>query len=356
MRELLRRNIAALVPYSCARNDFKGTASVYLDANENWQQFIGEKDRNRYPDPLCVDLRREIERRMGLAFDRTVVGNGSDEVIDNLVRMFCEPGKDRVLLMPPTYGAYRVFCDINEVGVDAVPLRRDFQVDLPAVEAFLSRERAARKPDGGRLKLLFVCSPNNPTGNAVPLETVERIAESFDGITVVDEAYHDFTDIPSAVTLQERYPRLVVLRTLSKCWGLAGARIGILVADPAIARVMEGVKYPYNVSSPAQDAALRDLEDWKAVMEGKRMILSERKRLGALLAALPCVRKVYPSDANFFLVQVTDPDGIYRFLMEKGIIVRNRSRELYCEGCLRMTIGSPEEDDALVAALKEWRV
>ena len=355
MRELLRKNIAGLVPYSCARNDFKGTASVFLDANENWQDFVKQPGRNRYPDPLSTRLRAEIEKRMGLKAAHTVIGNGSDEVIDNLVRMFCVPGKDHVLLLPPTYGAYRVFCDINDVKVDVVPLTADFQLDMQAILAYLRSEKQNRKEGAGRLKLLFICSPNNPTANAFPLDQVEEITRNFDGITIVDEAYHDFSSVESAVSLQPRYPNLVVLRTLSKCWALAGARIGILVASEEICAVMASMKYPYNVSSPAQDAALEDLANWEKVMAGKEDILKQRPLFAASLAKLSCVEKVYPSDANFLLVKVRDANKIYAYLMDKGIIVRNRSKELHCENCLRITVGNATENQAVIDALKEWK-
>lgn len=355
MRELLRKNIAGLVPYSCARNDFKGTASVFLDANENWQDFVKQPGRNRYPDPLSTRLRAEIEKRMGLKAAHTVIGNGSDEVIDNLVRMFCVPGKDHVLLLPPTYGAYRVFCDINDVKVDVVPLTADFQLDMQAILAYLRNEKQNRKEGAGRLKLLFICSPNNPTANAFPLDQVEEIARNFDGITIVDEAYHDFSSVESAVSLQPRYPNLVVLRTLSKCWALAGARIGILVASEEICAVMASMKYPYNVSSPAQDAALEDLANWEKVMAGKEDILKQRPLFASSLAKLSCVEKVYPSDANFLLVKVRDANKIYAYLMDKGIIVRNRSKELHCENCLRITVGNAKENQAAIDALKEWK-
>lgn len=355
MRELLRKNIAGLVPYSCARNDFKGTASVFLDANENWQDFVKQPGRNRYPDPLSTRLRAEIEKRMGLKAAHTVIGNGSDEVIDNLVRMFCVPGKDHVLLLPPTYGAYRVFCDINDVKVDVVPLTADFQLDMQAILAYLRSEKQNRKEGAGRLKLLFICSPNNPTANAFPLDQVEEITRNFDGITIVDEAYHDFSSVESAVSLQPRYPNLVVLRTLSKCWALAGARIGILVASEEICAVMASMKYPYNVSSPAQDAALEDLANWEKVMAGKEDILKQRPLFAASLAKLSCVEKVYPSDANFLLVKVRDANKIYAYLMDKGIIVRNRSKELHCENCLRITVGNAKENQAAIDALKEWK-
>ena len=355
MRELLRKNIATLVPYSCARNDFKGAASVYLDANENWQDFVDDPGLNRYPDPLCEHLRLEIERRMGLKREHTLIGNGSDELIDNLIRMYCEPGKDRVLLFPPTYGAYRVFCDINAVKTDEVPLRGDFQLDMPAILDFLAREKAERKEGVGRLKILFVCSPNNPTANAFPLEQIEQIAQAFDGITVVDEAYCDFSSQKRADSLLDAYPRLVVLRTLSKCWALAGARIGILVASREICSVMASMKYPYNVSAPAQREALKDLQRWQEVEKGREEILKERPAFAEALSRISCVQKVYPSDANFLLVKVSDAKGIYEYLMQKGIIVRNRSKEVGCLQCLRITVGSHRENQAVIDALKEWK-
>lgn len=355
MRELLRKNIADLDPYRCARNDFSGNASVYLDANENWQGFVKDQGENRYPDPLCVNLRRMIEEKLGLPFEKTVVGNGSDEIIDNLMRMFCVPGKDRILLLPPTYGAYRVFADINDVRHDAVPLDGDFQIDFPSMETYFENEKSSRNEGEGRCKLLFLCTPNNPTGNAFPLDGICRIADSFDGITVVDEAYFDFSSQPSAVTLLSTHPRLVVLRTLSKSWGLANARIGILVASEEICNVMRSMKYPYNVSGPAQAMAMDDLSHRDAVREGTRKILEERKRLEKVLPNIPCVRKLWPSDANFFLTEVADASAIYRYLMEHGVIVRNRDKELHCGNCLRLTVGSRKENDLLVTLLKEWK-
>jgi len=353
MRELLRRNIAELVPYKCARNDFSGVASVYLDANENWQGFAEGKGENRYPDPLCTKLRKEVERVMDLPYANTVIGNGSDELIDNLIRMFCEPREDHVLLMPPTYGAYRVFADINDVKSDLVPLDSSFQIDFPVLEEFLREEKNHRS--SGRCKLLFVCSPNNPTGNAFPLSDIERVLSLFDGITVVDEAYFDFNDKGSVVSLLSRYPNLVVLRTLSKSWALAGARIGILVASEELCQVMRSMKYPYNVSYPAQALALRDLLLYPAIYKGTKDILMERKRMETVLPSIPCVRKMWPTNANFFLVEVEDADSIYHFLMKRGIIVRNRTNEYHCKNCLRVTVGSREENDKLVSALKEWK-
>ena len=359
MRELLRKNIANLIPYSCARNDFVGEAEVYLDANENWRDFVGDEGRNRYPDPLCTQVRKALDEVLGLPFANTVIGNGSDEIIDNLFRCFCEPGRDKAIIMSPTYGAYRVFADINAVLVEQVPLTVDFAIDFDALESFLKQERkenekALGNDQGGRSKLLFVCSPNNPTGNAFPLEQIERICLLFDGITVVDEAYFDFSSLESAVTLLSRFPRLVVLRTLSKCWSLANARVGIAVASEAICKVLTSMKYPYNVGGPSQELALRGLAESERVVKTLAVTLGEKKRMEEALPSLPCVVKLFPSDANFLLVRVKRADELYHYLAQKGIIVRNRSRELHCEQCLRITIGSKSENDKLLAALAAY--
>lgn len=356
MRELLRPNIENLIPYSCARNDFVGEAEVYLDANENWRDFVGGQQRNRYPDPLCTLLRQAVEEVLGLPFENTVIGNGSDEIIDNLMRCFCIPGKDRIIIMQPTYGAYKVFADINNVAVASVSLTPKFSLDIPALRAFLEQEqdRNTGKEEQGRSKLLFICSPNNPTGNAFPLAQIEEICTLFDGIVVVDEAYADYSDNGSAVTLLEKFPRLVVLRTLSKCWSLANARVGIAVANEALCKVLLSMKYPYNVSGPSQELALQGLAQADQVRQAKEVTIRERKRMEEALVLLSCVKEVFPSDANFLLVRVSDADQLYRSLAQRGIIVRNRSRELYCEGCLRITIGSEAENNTLLAALKAY--
>lgn len=356
IRELLRPNIASLVPYSCARNDFTGVAEVYLDANENWRDFVGGNGRNRYPDPLATKVRNGVEQALGLPAVDMVIGNGSDEIIDLLMRIFCIPGKDSVLLLPPTYGAYRVFADINDIAVRTCPLTPDFQFDFPALATVLAEEKAERTADGrqGRCKLLFICSPNNPTGNAFPLEQIERICAMFDGITVVDEAYFDFSPYPSAATLLDRYPRLVVMRTLSKSWALANARVGIAVASEAIIKTMINTKYPYNIGGPSQDLAVQALSQADAVRTAAEKIIADRDALAATLKGLPVVKRVYPSDANFLLVQVDDPDGLCLWLREQGIIIRNRSKELHCQGCVRITVGSDQENERLVEALERY--
>ncbi|MCF0238002.1 MAG: aminotransferase class I/II-fold pyridoxal phosphate-dependent enzyme, partial [Sphaerochaetaceae bacterium] len=253
MRKLLRPNIANLIPYSCARNDFTGVAKVYLDANENWSGLgLG---RNRYPDPLCEALRHKMEEVLGLPFDNTVIGNGSDEIIDNLIRMFCIPSLDKVIIQSPTYGAYKVFCDINDVETVDIPLKEDFSMDLEALE----------KAKSCKAKLLFICSPNNPTANAFALEDIEKICSSFEGIVVVDEAYIDFSSKGSAIGLLKDYPNLVIMRTLSKCWAQANSRLGIMISSKEICSVMRSMKYPYNVGGPSQEEGLKALENIEEV-------------------------------------------------------------------------------------------
>ncbi|AEV29115.1 histidinol-phosphate aminotransferase [Sphaerochaeta pleomorpha str. Grapes] len=354
MKELLRDNIANLIPYSCARNDFKGKADVYLDANENWRDYVGDKNRNRYPDPLCTVLRTALDEVLGLPFSHTVVGNGSDEIIDNLFRMFCRPGKDSVIIMPPTYGAYRVFADINDVAVREISLTEDFALDFDALIQYLKQEKLERTADS-RCKMLFICSPNNPSGNAFPLDQIERVCSLFDGITIVDEAYFDFSPYASALTLQEKFPNLVVLRTLSKCWALANARVGICIASEELCAVMASMKYPYNVPGPSQEIALEVLKEASPVKAGLTSILAARKMMEKELLQIPCVEKIFPSDSNFLLVRVSDATALYRYLAENGIIVRNRSKEKYCANCLRITVGNEAENNALLTCMREFK-
>ncbi len=352
IQDLIRANIASLKPYSSARSEFTGAAEVFLDANENWQGFVSLEAANRYPDPQATRLRKKIEAVLGLPFAHTVIGSGSDELIDNLIRIFCEPRLDSILVMNPTYGAYRVFADINDVAVHSVDLTEEFQIDLPSLGRYLEEERRGR--EGGRLKIIFICSPNNPTGNAFSLGTIERICARFDGIVVVDEAYQDFSDKESAVKLLERFERLVVLRTLSKCWGLASARVGIAVASEKIVSLIASMKYPYNVGGPSQALALEALAQSEKVAAGRRAIIEERERMREELGRIACIRRVFASDANFLLVRVLDARSLYRFLAERGIIVRDRSSQKHCAGCLRFTVGSRKENERLLAALKEY--
>lgn len=353
IKELIRSDILALTPYSSARSEFTGDAKVFLDANENWQQFVGYRDVNRYPDPLQRQLKAKIEAVLGLPSAKLVVGNGSDEIIDLLFRVFCTPFKDKAMVLIPTYGAYQVFADINGVAVSTCQLKDDFSIDFQRLETICQLIHGGT-PATGMHKLLFICSPNNPTGTIVPLDAIERIARGFPGIVVVDEAYHDFAGGTSAVSLMERYPHLVVLRTLSKAWGLAGARVGLAVADEEIVAAMNKVKYPYNMSLLAQQCAMDALDKADQVRQEVRRTITEREKLSKRLKQLAFVEEVVPSQANFVLVRVRDADCLYAFLRDKGIIVRNRSSLRGCYGCVRITVGSSAENETLMTALQEW--
>ncbi len=345
--ELMRPSIRNLTPYSSARNEFSGEASIFIDANENYRDFVGGEGRNRYPDPKHTTLKEMIESTLGLPGDQIVLGNGSDEIIDLLFRIFCEPAEDRVILFPPTYGAYQVFADINNVGTLSVPLTEDFALDMETIRTRIDELNSAQN------KLLFICSPNNPSGNSFPLSQVEEIASSFRGITIVDEAYIDFSEQKSAASLVAKYDRLVVLRTLSKAWGLANVRIGFAIAHPDIIGVMHNVKYPYNLSGVQQEKAVEALKAKEHVSDTVKMIVSERGRVASVLSSISYVENVFDSDANFILVRVKDADGLYMKLLERGIIIRNRSKVIGCSGCVRITIGSVEENNALLSAMKE---
>ncbi len=353
VKQLMRKNILHLVPYSSARNEFSGTGSVYIDANENYRDFVGDRGLNRYPDPQHKALRVEIEKVMGINYDDMVIGNGSDELIDLLFRIFCVPSKDKVLMMSPTYGAYKVFADINDVGVSYCPLKDDFSIDLERLEGQCHLINSGVLEQGIH-KLLFICSPNNPTGNSFPIEQIAEIARKFRGITVIDEAYIDFSQQDSAMHLLKENDRIVILRTLSKAYALANVRVGIAISSPEIIKAMNHVKYPYNVSGIQQEVAIQAIRAHKEVASTIKIILRERERVANELKKLSFVQKVFPSDANFLLIRVTDAPLIYSMLLKKGIIIRNRSTVRGCYGCLRITIGSEDENSLLLSTLKQF--
>lgn len=334
---LVRPNILALSPYSTARDDFKGKAEVYIDANESpfpsgW---------NRYPDPRQKALKARISALKGVPAESIFIGNGSDEAIDVLMRVFCTPGHDEVVSIAPSYGMYRVAADINDLPLTEVQLGEGFSLEPEKLLAACTE----------RTKLLFLCSPNNPSGNAFAVSDLLRVAEAFLGITVVDEAYIDFSSQPSLLPQLAEHPRLVVLQTLSKARGMAALRLGLAFAAPRIVELMSRVKYPYNINEAAQRLALEVLEN---PIEGQvATVLEERARLERELPRFPFVRKIWPSDANFLLVQVDDADATYDHLTRDGIIVRNRNRVKGCQGCLRITVGLPEENDKLLKSLSK---
>ena len=344
IENLLRENIRALEPYSSARDDFSGSASVFLDANENYQNLISFDNINRYPDPRSMAVKKAFSKAFGIDTKNITIGNGSDELIDILFRMFCECKKDSVLLMPPTYGEYKVLAAINDVKVYSIIQNSDFTLNVEKIKNYLDKYSP---------KLMFICSPNNPTGKSVPLFVINELANYNKGITVVDEAYLDFSENQSAVSLIEKNERIVVLRTLSKAWGLAGGRIGIAITSEKINNVMYKVKYPYNIPLPSQLCAVKALENADKVRSEAKQMVIERERVKCELSSISGVEKVFDSDANFLLVRVKEADLIYQKLSNKGVIVRNRSKEILCSSCLRITIGSKEENQLMLEYLKE---
>ncbi|HEU4716774.1 MAG TPA: histidinol-phosphate transaminase [Bacteroidia bacterium] len=346
IENLLRDNIRNLVPYSSARSEFSGNAEIFLDANENsFGSPLGE-NYNRYPDPLQLKVKEKISAIKGVPVQNIFLGNGSDEVIDLLFRAFCNPGKDSVIITPPTYGMYEVSANINDVFVKRVPLTEDFQLDIEGI-SLASNEKT---------KLIFLCSPNNPTGNSLDRGDVEIILNNFEGIVVIDEAYVNYSRQKSFIAELTEYPNLVVMQTLSKAWGLAGLRIGMAFASEEITDVLNRIKPPYNISGIAQQAAAGALENISQVNAWIKETVSEREKLVREMGKLPFVRKIYPSDANFLLVKMDDAPGVYHGLVGKGIIVRDRSKVILCEGCLRITVGTPEENRKLVEGLRGGRM
>ncbi|HMO39757.1 MAG TPA: histidinol-phosphate transaminase [Saprospiraceae bacterium] len=340
LNKLVRPNILQLKPYSSARSEFKGTAEVFLDANEN--PF--DTGFNRYPDPLQWKLKAQIADFKDVATKNIFLGNGSDEAIDLLIRIFCEPGADHIITLPPTYGMYQVSADIANVEVREVQLKADFQPDINHILASANKNS----------KILFICSPNNPTGNNIHLDNIRALAAGFPGIVVVDEAYIDFSTQPSGITLLSEFPNVVVLQTFSKAWGLAGIRLGMAFAAKEIIHYFNKVKPPYNINQLTQTAALEALQNKAQQAQMVRTVIGQRALLQQYLMGLEYVQRIYPSDANFLLVKMDDPKGAYRYLVEKGIIVRDRSNVALCAGCLRITVGTPEENEQLMQALVEF--
>ena len=340
IEKLVRPNIRKLTPYSSARSEFKGKAEVFLDANEN--PF--ENGLNRYPDPLQGSVKKRISEIKQLPIEQIALGNGSDEVIDLLIRIFCEPGIDHIITLPPTYGMYQVSADIADVAVKKVELNDNFQPDVPAILDIANKQS----------KILFLCSPNNPTGNSMATSGLKELINQFPGIVAIDEAYIDFSSQDSCTKLLAVSPKLVVMQTFSKAWGLAGIRLGMLFASEQIIHYFNKVKPPYNVNELSQQAALKALENKNSYQENLDTILEQRNTLKQSLIAFDTVQHIFASDANFLLARVAKPQELYHFLTQKGIIVRDRSKVVKCEGCLRFTVGTPEENQKLLAALSQY--
>lgn len=342
--KLVRENIKKLKPYSSARSEFSGVAKIFLDANENSLGSPLAKWYNRYPDPLQRELKKKIGSIKNIDPENILLGNGSDECIDLLIRAFCNPKEDAILICPPTYGMYQVYAHINDVMVKEIPLLSSFQLDMQRLENELHAP----------VKLIFLCSPNNPTGNSLEREDIETILTHFDGIVVVDEAYINYSRHRSFLTELKEYPNLVVMQTFSKAWGLAALRLGMSVASKEIVDVLNKLKPPYNINGATQDLALQALDKLDDVNAMIVETVKERNELVKQLTRLPFVKKIFPSDANFVLVQMKKATAVYSYLKDKGIIVRNRSHIILCEDCLRITIGTPNQNALLLKELEDY--
>lgn len=339
--QLVRKNVAQMKSYSSARDEYKtdGRKMTFLDANEN--PF--ENGVNRYPDPQQNDLKAELAVQKGLKTENILLGNGSDEVLDLIFRAFCEPKQDNVITLPPTYGMYKVLANLNEVEDREVVLTEDFQPDLKTVY---------KNIDTGT-KIIFLCSPNNPTGNSFSETAVIDLLKNFKGLVVIDEAYIDFSEKPGWLNKLQEFPNLLITQTLSKAYGLAGIRLGICYASEEIIRVLNKIKPPYNINELTQKRALERLKNKEAVSQEIKELLQQRALLESKLMEIDFVQKVYPSDANFLLARVNDADTLYKQLLEKGIVVRNRSSQVLCENTIRFTVGTASENQELIKALKQ---
>ena len=338
INSLVRSCIAALTPYSTARDEYKGELGIFLDANESPY----ENGYNRYPDPHQKALKAQVAAIKGVAAENIFIGNGSDEAIDLIFRVFCEPRVDNVVAIAPSYGMYKVAAAINDVELREVQLGEEYS--LPVEEILAATDN--------NTKALFLCSPNNPTGNSFPREAILRLADEFEGMVVVDEAYIDFAEAESLKSEIAQRPNVIVLQTMSKAWAMAGLRVGLALADKRVVELMSQVKYPYNINvatmSIVSGLLAKGIDAEIAEIKAQRAVLVEA------LEGMKMVQRVYPSDANFLLVKVDDADAVYDFLIADGIIVRNRNRVKGCEGCLRMTVGLPEENDKLIKSLKRY--
>ncbi|SIQ91925.1 histidinol-phosphate transaminase [Pontibacter lucknowensis] len=345
LENIVRPNVLKMKAYSSARDEFKGAASVFIDANENNLGSLAGEGYNRYPDPHQKKLKEKIADIKGLSPKQIFLGNGSDEAIDLLFRMVCRPGQDSMLHLRPTYGMYEVSANLNEVQLDAVQLTPDFQI--PVLEVLRQVKDTT--------KLIFICSPNNPTGNLIEPESIETLLDNFDGLVVVDEAYIDFADVPSWSTRLAEYPNLVILQTFSKAWGMAGLRLGMAFASEEIIALLDKIKPPYNINEATQELALKALEQTEQLAYMIEEIVQEREMLVQALPSLDAVEKVYPSDANFLLVKVRNANRLYSYLLEQGIVVRNRSSLPGCEGCLRISVGTVDENQLLFQAISNFK-
>ena len=340
IEKLVRPIIKEIIPYRSARDEFEDfdAEKIFLDANEN--PF--ENGFNRYPDPLQRKLKRTLADVKQVKSEQILLGNGSDEVLDLIFRTFCEPGEEEVLILPPTYGMYSVLAKLNNIIVKEVPLNKNFEIEIDSVLEAVNQ----------KTKIIFICSPNNPSGNAIPLDQIEQLLDRFKGILVVDEAYIDFSEQKSALSILDQYPQLLVCQTFSKAYGLAGIRLGMCYANPLIIDYFNKIKPPYNVNSLTQSRALAQLETSESIQNQVISLISERKKLEQELKQFDFVSKIYPSDANFLLVVVDDANKRYDQFLDAGVVLRNRSRLQGCNNALRVTVGTPEENTNFIKICK----
>ena len=343
---LVRENIKQMKAYSSARDEFSGEASIFLDANENSFGSPLPVNYNRYPDPLQAAVKEKIAQIKGVPKKNIFLGNGSDEAIDLLFRIFCEPGLDNVIILPPTYGMYEVCAEMNNVKLKKIPLTSNFQLNLEAIEEAID----------AHTKIIFVCSPNNPTGNSINRNDIEVLLNNFDGLVVIDEAYINYAKQKTFISELTEYPNLVIMQTFSKAWGLAGLRLGMAFAGLPIVNYLNKVKYPYNINLSTQQLALEALEGINTVNNWVKVTVEQREWLAEKLALFAFTETIYPSDANFILIKMKGAVAIYNYLAAKGIIVRDRSRVILCDDCLRITVGTPEENQQLINELKAYTV
>jgi histidinol-phosphate aminotransferase len=344
LEKITRTNIKNLTPYSSARDEFSGEAKVFLDANENSLGSPLFKWYNRYPDPHQLQVKTLLSGIKKIPVDNIFIGNGSDECIDILFRCFCNPQVDNIIICPPTYGMYEVSANINDVEIRKAPLLENFQLDLVHLENLVDEQT----------KLIWICSPNNPTGNSINRNDIETILNNFNGIVVIDEAYINFSKQKSFIQELSDYPNLVVLQTLSKAWGLAALRLGMAFASADIIEIMNKVKPPYNINQVTQELVVKALEEVGQVNDMITLLVDMRDALKAVFEEIPIVEKVYPSDANFLLVKVKDARKLYEYLLTKGIVVRDRSNVLLCNDCLRVTVGTEKENTLLIDAIADY--
>lgn len=342
---ILRNNVKKLIPYSSARSEFEGDAQIFLDANENSLGSTLNNNFHRYPDPLQKQLKQKLSSIKNVPAENIFVGNGSDEAIDLLIRAFCNPGVDNILIFPPTYGMYEVSAEINDVAINKVLLTEDYHLNVDTIQNGIDNNT----------KIVFVCSPNNPTGNLLATESIEWLLKNFNGIVVVDEAYIDFAPIVSWSQRLDEFSNLVVMQTLSKAWGLAGLRIGFAYASTAIIHVFNKIKPPYNISEATQQLAFQALQNTAEANEKTNVLIQQKERLMQECKQFGFIEHIYPSDANFILIKVDDAKSLYQYLVAKTIVVRNRSSQPLCANSLRVTVGTPAENDTLLNALKNYQ-